>query len=193
LAAAEISPFRKQSSNRAATEDSMLCLTRVGRLVGISLAAALLLGSGVAWAQSPHYVSGPTSGVGGDDIDYTVSFKEAGLGNTITQVDYSLTVNMSVTYQCFNHGGNLPQGTPFTVGPVATTTNQSFPVRNGSATGTMIAQEPEVPSTAKCTGNGTFCAVAYSYTGAVLTDPYGNEANPSDQNSGSPYLNCKID
>ena len=162
-------------------------------LLATTVTAGIALAPALALADHPHYVSGPTSGVGGDDIDYTVSFKEAGLGNTTTVADYTLIVTASVTYQCFNHGGNAPQGTPFTVGPVPLTGGGTFPVRNGSVTATITVEEPEVPTTAKCTGNGQFCAIAFSYTDAVLTDPFGHTTDVAPQTSSTPFLNCKLD
>jgi hypothetical protein len=79
------------------------------------------------------------------------------------------------------------------MGPTQESNNQSFPVRNGSASGTMVVQEPEVPAGTKCTGNGSFCAIAFSYTNAILTDPFGNKTNTGNLSSPPNYLNCKID
>jgi hypothetical protein len=161
---------------------------------GIALTAVLLLGPGVASAQNPHYISLSAPTVAGDDgLDYSVSFKEAGLGNTITVANYSLTGSGSVTYQCFNHGGNAPQGQPFTIGPQPVTGSGSFPVRNGSASGTISVQEPEVPAGTKCTGNSQFCAIAFNYVNMTLTDPFGTPTDTGNLNSPPNYLNCKIE
>jgi hypothetical protein len=133
--------------------------------------------------------------VGGDDmLDYSVTFKEAGLGNTVTVANYTLSGMGSVTYQCFNHGGNVPQGTPFTIGPEPLTGSGSFPVRNGSASGTISVQEPEVPAGTKCTGNGSFCAIAFSYANMMLQDGFGSPPLDTGDLSNPPnYLNCKIE
>jgi hypothetical protein len=164
-------------------------------------AAAVTAIAGVAYGDSPHFLSA-TSSVGGDDgLNYLATFKEAGLGTTITDAQYSLSLTMTVEYQCFNHGGNIPQGQPFTVGPVKGGGTGSFPVRNGSAHGTIDAEEPGIPAGTKCTGNGKFCAVGYSYTGAVLTDlTEGDSTDVPAQMAGvdftnppTPYLNCNVD
>lgn len=167
----------------------------IGRFGGIALAAALLLGPGVASADSPHYISVGAPFVGGDDnLDYSVTFKEAGLGNTVTVANYTLSGDGSVTYQCFNKGGNVPQGQPFIIGPVPLSGSGSFPVRNGSASGTISVQEPEVPAGTKCTGNGSFCAIAFSYTNMELQDGFGSPPLDTGNLSNPPnYLNCKID
>ena len=138
-------------------------------------AVAISAIASVAYAQSPHYLSFGPASLGGDDgLDYTLPFREAGLGNAITVANYTFaTPSVSVTYQCFNHGGNAPQAAAFTANATSVTSTQTFPVRNGSVTGTMDVQEPEVPSTQKCTGGGTFKALNVNWGAGTLTDPYG--------------------
>src|SRR5262249_54268818 len=52
--------------------------------------------------------------------------------------------NANATYQWFNHGGNKPQGQPFSSSQVIDVT-QSFPVRNGQVTGTIVIAAPPAP------------------------------------------------
>ncbi len=62
-------------------------------------------------ADSPHFIKGPTAFLDTSTGDYTVSFKEAGLGNT--RITYSLTVTTAkFTFQCFTKSGNTPEGAP---------------------------------------------------------------------------------
>lgn len=61
----------------------------------------------------PNFVKGPTYSLTSTG-DYTVTFKEAGLGNT--PVTYSLTATTEkFTFQCFTKSGNTPEGAPNTV------------------------------------------------------------------------------
>lgn len=163
------------------------------RFGGVSLAAALLFGPGVAGAQNAHYLSFGPASLGGDDgLDYTLPFRETGLGNAITVANYTLSVpSVSVTYQCFNHGGNAPQAAAFTATETNVDQTQSFPSRNGNVTGTIIVQEPEVPSTQKCTGGGSFCALNVSWSAGTLTDPYGNQMATPANDSGA-IMKCGL-
>src|SRR5215510_14470370 len=78
------------------------------------LLLTLLLPGALLRAQSPHFVKGPTASIDSATGDYTVSCKEAGLGNT--PVTFSLKATTSVfTFQCFTKSGNNPQGAPNSV------------------------------------------------------------------------------
>jgi len=57
----------------------MSSFTAIRWLGGISLAAILLFGPGIAWAQNPHFVSADDS-INSDGA-LVASWKEAGLGN----------------------------------------------------------------------------------------------------------------
>jgi hypothetical protein len=100
-----------------------------------------------AFADSPHYIKGPTATVQGNSL--VVSWKAAGLGHTVTSVDFSLTGTVSTTSQCFTKSGNPVNGVPKseTVDVNATGT---FPVRNGQVTGSLTVSPI---STLTCTGN----------------------------------------
>jgi len=103
--------------------------------------------SSPALADSPHYVQGPTATVQGNSL--TVSWKAAGLGNTVTSVDFALTGTITTTSQCFTKSGNPVNGVPKseTINVNATGT---FPVRNGQTTGSLTVSPI---STLQCTGN----------------------------------------
>jgi len=116
-----------------------------------SLLATFVVAGGAlsspALADSPHYVQGPTATVSGNSL--TVSWKAAGLGNTVTSVDFALTGTITTTSQCFTKSGNPVNGVPKseTINVNATGT---FPVRNGQTTGTLTVSPI---STLQCTGN----------------------------------------
>ena len=100
-----------------------------------------------AFAASPHYVRGPTATVQGDSL--VVSWKAAGLGNTTTSVDFTLTGTVTTTAQCFTRSGNPVNGVPKTETNAVNATG-NFPVRNGSVTGSLTVSPL---STLTCTGN----------------------------------------
>jgi hypothetical protein len=74
-----------------------------------------------------------------------IDFKEAGLGNIDEGVPITVTGQASTTYQWFNHGGNKPQGVPFSSSTEINVT-QTFPVRNGEVTGTITITPPPPPA-----------------------------------------------
>ena len=80
----------------------------------------------------PHYVTGPDATVQGNTL--TVSWKAAGLGNTVDTVDFTLTGTVSVTSQCFTRSGNPVNGVPKSETKDVNATG-TFDVRNGQTTG----------------------------------------------------------
>jgi hypothetical protein len=100
-----------------------------------------------ALADSPHYIKGPTATV--QDNSLLVSWKAAGLGNTVTSADFALNGTVSTTSQCFTKSGNPVNGVPKSE---TNNVNQTgtFPVRNGQTTGSFTVSPL---STLTCTGN----------------------------------------
>jgi hypothetical protein len=115
-------------------------------LIGALAVGALALAP-TAVAASPHYIRGPAAEVQGNSL--VVTWKAAGLGNTVESVDFNLTGTVNTTSQCFTRSGNPVQGVPKseTIDVNATGT---FPVRNGQVTGSLVV---EPISTLTCTGN----------------------------------------
>ena len=100
-----------------------------------------------ALADSPHYIKGPDATVQGNSL--VVSWKAAGLGNTVTSVDFNLTGTISTTSQCFTKSGNPVTGVPKSE-TIDVNATGSFPVRNGQTTGSLTVSPI---STLECTGN----------------------------------------
>ena len=129
------------------------------RLVASLFAAFAILAvwSSPAMADSPHYVKGPTATVEGNSL--VVSWKAAGLGNTVTTVDFALTGTVTTSSQCFTKSGNPVNGVPKseTVNVNATGT---FPVRIGQTTGSLTV---EPLSTLTCTGNQQVVILSASF------------------------------
>jgi hypothetical protein len=114
-------------------------------LVASAFAVAAL--APAAFAASPHYITGPTATVSGNSL--TVSWKAAGLGNTVTSADFSLTGTADVTSQCFTRSGNPVQGVPKSE-TIDVNVTGTFDVRNGQTTGSLTVSPL---STLTCTGS----------------------------------------
>jgi hypothetical protein len=126
-------------------------------LVASAFAVAALAVAPAALADSPHYVKGPTATVQGNSL--VVSWKAAGLGNTITSVDFSLTGTVTTTSQCFTKSSNPVNGVPKseTIDVNATGT---FAVRKGQTTGSFTISPL---STLTCTGNQNVVILSVSF------------------------------
>lgn len=125
-----------------------------------SLFAAMtvaLVSASPAMADSPHYVTGPTVTV--QDNSLTVAWKAAGLGNTVTSVDFSLTGTVTTTSQCYTKSGNPVNGVPKTE-TVDVNATGTFPVRNGQTTGSLTVSPL---STLQCTGNQHVVILSATY------------------------------
>jgi len=123
-------------------------------------------------AQSPHFVKGPTASIDAATGDYTVSFKEAGLGNT--PVTFSLTAQTEhFTFQCFTKSHNMPNGAPNGVSFSDESTFVTLQPRNGQITGS-ISLVPQQDG-ADCQGNGLLLfLIAAAYDGVRFCDVTDN-------------------
>jgi hypothetical protein len=121
------------------------------------LAVGAIAFAPAAVAASPHYIKGPTATVSGNSL--TVSWKAAGLGNTATTADFSLTGTANVTSQCFTKSGNPVNGVPKSE-TVDVDVTGTFPVRNGQVTGSLTVSPL---STLTCTGNQHVEILAVSF------------------------------
>jgi hypothetical protein len=119
--------------------------------------AVALVSASPAMADSPHYVTGPTATL--QDNSLTVTWKAAGLGNTVTTADFSLTGTVTTTSQCYTKSGNPVNGVPKTE-TVNVNTTGTFPVRNGQTTGSLTVSPL---STLQCTGNQHVVILSATY------------------------------
>jgi hypothetical protein len=137
--------------------------------LGLFVALALVgFSATAAFADSPsfHFANASVSGTTGA---LSVSFKETGLGTTVTTASIQLNADASADYQCWNNGGNHPKaGNKETVsGPLVTSGN--FPVRNGQVTGTLTAG-PLGPGSFGCPNGQNLFLMAVSYSNITVTD-----------------------
>jgi hypothetical protein len=99
--------------------------------------------STAALAADPHFISATYTAQASGAV--TVSFHEAGLGNTPVQVNYLLTVTESVQFACINKAGNQPSAANKHTTTVSTTTGATFTSNNGQVQGTITAPAPSSP------------------------------------------------
>jgi hypothetical protein len=130
------------------------------------IALATMSVIGVAVAGSAHYVRGPFATLTTPGV--TVTWKEAGLGDTVT-VEYRADAIGNARYQCVNHGGKCPAAS----NKQSLTGNVSAlgafsPGKNGSITGSLTIDPPD--STLNCPGGQVAKLVSASFTNIRLSD-----------------------
>jgi hypothetical protein len=143
-------------------------------------------------ADSPHYLRADAS-LSAQDACYDVSLKEAGLGNSgFSSLTYTLTCNTSFSLQCFNHGGNAPQGVPKS-GTSPASAQTTLPIRNGQTNGTvsLCPSDITLPDPG-CTGNQIAVLIAASYSSCSLVDGLGTPS-PSLPNLSASNLSIVVD
>jgi hypothetical protein len=135
-------------------------------LVFVAAFATAAIAVPVALADSPHFIK--ASATINNDGQLVCSFKEAGLGTTLTTANVSCSADATAVYQCFNNGGNHPKaGNKETVGgPVSN--GGAFPVRNGQTTGSITVSPPG-PGDFSCPSGQTLFLQSVSYTNIVLS------------------------
>jgi len=110
-----------------------------------------------ALAASPHYVKGPTVSVQGNSL--LITWKAAGLGNTTTSADFTLSGTVTTSSQCFTKSGNPVEGVP-KQDTIEVNATGTFDVRNGQVTGFF---EISPLSTLTCTGKQEARVLSVSY------------------------------
>lgn len=121
--------------------------------------AAFVLAAGPALAVNAHFVSATVTNVGANSI--TVSFKEAGLGNSLNSVNIQVTG----TAECINGGSNHPKAT----NKSSESASGTFNVSNGQATGSL---------TMTATNISPNCSppMVIAWTDLVVTDTTFNDS-----------------
>jgi hypothetical protein len=137
--------------------------------------AMLVMGASAALADSPHFISEGTASINSSGLYVVTNFKEAGLGNTVSTEAITLSATATATYACINGGGKHPSATNKETVTGAVSFTGSFPVRNGSTTGT-ISVGPPGPGTFSCPPGQTLTLAFVSYMGVVLTGLAGDKS-----------------
>jgi hypothetical protein len=133
----------------------------------------MALVGGILLAPSPvlasaHFIKGPTGSVDSKTGDYTVTFKEAGLGNN--PVTYIISAGTEdFTFQCFTKNGNTPQGAPNGISFSNDSSQTTLTPRNGQITGSLSLIPDQ--GSASCQGKGLhLCLTAVDYEDVTFTD-----------------------
>lgn len=129
--------------------------------------AALALAATSAIA-GPHFVRGPNASLNSSNANVTVTWKESGLGDTVT-VDYEASADGRARYQCVNRGGNCPAASnkQNVLGPVSATGSFASG-KNGSINGSLTFEPPA--GTLVCPGNQVLKLVSASFEDIALAD-----------------------
>ena len=132
------------------------------------LLVALGTATAVAFAASAHFVRGPFASLNSSNGNVTVSWKEAGLGDTVN-VAYVAGANGTARYQCVNHGGKCPAASnkQNVAGPV-TASGIFASGKNGTISGALTFEPPA--GTLKCPGGQVLKMVSASFTDIALDD-----------------------
>ena len=136
-------------------------------LVGLAFLPA------VALAASPHFLSASASVNNAGSL--VATFKEAGLGTTVTSETITLSADASATYACINGGGNHPQAANKETVTSPVSNSGAFPVRNGQTTGS-ISVGPPGPGDFSCPSGQDLVLAAVSYSNVLLTGLGGDTA-----------------
>jgi hypothetical protein len=139
-------------------------------LLVLGVFASIVLVAPSAFADNPHFISAGTASIISSGAFQVSNFKEAGLGSTVKSASITLHVDSATaTYACVNRGGKNP-GAPnkqSVSSPLAFT--GSFPVRNGSTTGTIqVGPPPAGTFSPPCNPPMTVELVQVSYSGVEL-------------------------
>jgi hypothetical protein len=141
------------------------------------LAVVTLMFTITAAADAPHFVTGPFGQVDSNSGNYTVTFKEARLGNTPVTYTPS-TASESFQFQCFTKSNNKPQGTPNSVSFSNASTQTTLTPSNGQTTGSRTRLMIE--DGASCQGGGLkLCLTAVSYQTVTFSDGANTVELPS--------------
>lgn len=140
----------------------------------IAAVAAAAAFTAVALADSPHFISASASIDNAGNL--VCSFKEAGLGTTVSTEAVTCSADASAVYACINGGGNHPKATnkETVSGPVSG--GGTFPVRNGQTTGSITVAPPSAGSFS-CPNGQMLVLASVSYTNITLTGAAGDTAN----------------
>jgi hypothetical protein len=139
-----------------------------------ALVATLALGATAALADNPHFLKATASVDSSGNL--ICSFKEAGLGTTVTTTNITCTADATAVYACINGGGNHPKATnkETVSGPVSG--GGAFPVRNGQTTGD-ISVAPPGAGDFSCPNGQSLVLASVCYANVTLIGEGGDTAS----------------
>ncbi len=131
-------------------------------------AVALMLAASPALAAAPHFVRADATGPNADGT-LTVTFKIAGLGDTVTTT-VTASADATALYACRNNGGNFPSDPKkqLVSGPVSAS-GEFTSGKNGLITGSLTLSPPA--STLDCPSGQHVVLARVSYTNVAVSEP----------------------
>lgn len=151
------------------------------RCVPLLAAVVLFVGfAAPAFADSPHFLSASASINSSGQL--VCSFKEAGLGNTLSTEQITCSASATAVYACINPGSNHPKAAnkQSVSGNVSAT--GSFPVRNGQTTGSLSVNPPPAgPFQPSCEPPMAVVLVSVTYSNITLTGLAGDSVSLGNQ------------
>jgi hypothetical protein len=148
---------------------------RLGITGFLSFILAVLIAA-PAVAANPHFIRATAAGP--DDTGaLTVSFKIAGLGDTVTTT-VTASAYATAVYACMNNGGNFPSDPKKqeVSGPVSAS-GEFTSGKNGQITGSLTLTPPA--TTLDCPPGQKVVLAAVSYTNVQVSEPSaGSESIP---------------
>jgi hypothetical protein len=138
------------------------------RLKGIAILSVLAMlmftaSAALAVAAKFHSASGAVSNTG----SLVVSFDERGLGGD--NVDYTLSADASAVFACINGGGKHPKAANKETVNAEVSANGSFEVKNGRVVASLSAGPPSAGDFS-CPSGQRLVFASVSYTNITLTD-----------------------
>ncbi|MHB1004193.1 MAG: hypothetical protein ACYC3S_00955 [Chloroflexota bacterium] len=129
-----------------------------------------------ALAAGYHFNNASASGPNNDGT-LTVSFTEAGLGNSLL-ISYVASADGTAVYACLNGGGNHPKATnKETVnGPV--TAGGTFSSGKNGAVSASLTLSPPSAGNFSCPSGQRLVLVSVSYTNVAITDTTNGVTEP---------------
>ena len=135
----------------------------------MAMLSLLVLVIGVpAMAANPHFIQATATGPDANG-DLTVSFKIAGLGDTVTTT-VTASADATAVYACMNKGGNFPNDPKKqeVSGPVSAS-GEFTSGKNGQITDSLTLHPPA--STLECPPGQTAVLVSVTYTNVAVSEP----------------------
>jgi hypothetical protein len=148
----------------------------VRRLIFVAVAVLLLVGlvAGTALAQNPHFLRASASGPNTAG-ELSVSFKIAGLGDTVTTT-VTATADATAVYACRNNGRNFPEDPKKqTVSGPVSASGDFTSGKNGQIVGSLTLSPPA--STLDCPPGQEEVLVSVSYTNVAVNSPDAGTAS----------------
>ena len=127
---------------------------------------ALVALAAPALADSPHFINASASVDNAGNLVCT--FKEAGLGTTVSTEAVTCSADATAVYACINGGGNHPKAANKETSNAVVNGGTDVQAKNGHASGSITAGPPA--STLVCPSGQTFVLACASYTDIVVTD-----------------------